>query len=197
MEGIKKLWEDLNELDGASVASRVGIRYDDGEYLVPFLDHAYRVTPATHTIERATDPENAGPVVSTHLFLCMLSFLISGELRKPEKTWMTEKELPGGSVFFQGPHAMPIQPIIDAFGRNVEALVIRGATLGGTQSEFGDASIELSVLPGIRMCIAIWEADDEFPASCTIMFDRSFKGMFNLDIVYAIAASVINEFVRD
>ena len=185
MDGIEKLWNDLEALDAASVAKRTGVRILDKVYLVGFLNHEIRVDPASRSID-------AG---SNHLKLAVLSFLVSGEIRPPEGVWVTEKELPGGSIFFQGPHKMPVDPITDLFGKNAAVFVDRGTTLGGVRSEFGDGSIEFNVLPGVRMCLVLWEEDEEFPPECTVMFDRSFKRMLALDVVLGLTFAVVEALV--
>ena len=195
MDGTTKLWNDLRALDVGDTIKRVGVRFADRVFLVPFIDSVYRVDPGQNTVEPVVEAKSAMPAVSNELELCLLSFLVFGEIRPRENSWITEKELPGGSIFFQGPHAMPVQPLLDTFGRNAGSFVLRGVSLGGTQAEYGDGSIELGVLPGIRICFAIWEADEEFDASCTVMFDASFKGLFALDVVLALTSSVVSKIV--
>ena len=196
MDGLKKLWTDLSALDGREVARRTGAQFDEGSYLVPFLGSMYLVDPDARSIKASnTESSELGAGGSTNRTLAILTYLVVGEMRPRVRTWITEKELPGGSVFFQGPHVIPVQPIIGEFGKNVAAFVIRGVSLGGVQSEFGDGSVEFPVLPGLQMCLALWEADDEFPAACTVMFDKSFSGMFALDVVLALVSAVVEQIV--
>ena len=195
MEGREKLWNELRALEGESVAERTGARFQDGAYFVNFLSRELRVDPAARSIETTGLDTQGSLFESNHLGLAVLSYLLSGEIRRPEGIWITEKELPGGSLFFQGPHGMPVGSIIEKFGRSAKGLVSRGIALGGVKSQFGDGSVELRVLPGVRMCIVLWEEDEEFPASCTIMFDKSFRYMLALDVVLGLTHAVVDTIV--
>jgi hypothetical protein len=192
MDGTEKLWSDLGSLDGMGVAQRTGVRFQDGVYFVPFLNRELRVSPASRSIEAPGLNSEKSFLQSNHLILAILSFLVTGEIRPAEGTWINEKGLPGGSLFFQGPHKMPVKPIIDKFGKDAAAFIDRGVFLGGSQSEFGDGSIKFTALPGLKMCFVLWVEDDEFPPECTVMFDKSFKSMFALDIVLGLTSAIVD-----
>lgn len=196
MNGVEKLWNDLNSLNGDEVAERTAALYRGGVYTVPFLDRELTVDPESRRVT-VSGTSRGDVLLSNHVTLAILSFLVSGELRTPVGTWINEKQLPGGSLFFQGPHKMPVAPVIDKFGKASSAFIERGLALGGQKTEFGDSSVEFTVLPGLQMCIVLWEEDDEFPAECTVMFDRSFKGMFALDVVLGLTSAVVELIVAD
>ncbi len=190
MDGAEKLWNDLASLDQMDVEARTGIRCIEGAYEVPFLNRRLRVDPEAKSIK---DRVVAGNDYQTnHLTLTLLSYLVHGEKRRPDGIWITEKELPGGSLFFQGPHGMPAESLTGRFGTNAGEFVKSGESLGGRASGFGDGSVELDVLPGVKLCIVLWEADDEFPASCTFMFDKSFQDMLALDVVLGLVQAVVS-----
>ena len=197
MHGIDRLWDELTGLIGKSIADRTGCLYRNKVYFVPFLNRELRVNTLSRCVTVAGKAVTSTDNCREHLILAVLSFLVSGERRQAEGSWITEKELPGGSFFFHGPHALPVHPVIEKCGVNAELLVERGVTLGGRRAGYGDGSVDFEVLPGVRMCIALWEADDEFPASCTCMFDRSFRNMLPLDVVLALVHAVVCVLVFD
>ena len=191
MEGVEKLWNDLRLLEGDSVVARTGVKFEKGVYFVPFLNMEIEVDPATRRFKLPDSISTDEELQHNHMTLAVLSFLVNGELREPEGTWITEKELPGGSLFFKGPHQMPLQPIIDKYGTDAKGFVERGKSLGGVESEYGDGSVEFAALPGLKICFVLWEADEEFSATCTIMFDKSFQRMLALDVVLGLASAVV------
>ncbi len=197
MEGIEKLWADLYSLDCNEVARRTGVVCLEKGYIVPFFNLNLTVDPVSRRIESTGSSSMTEVLHGNDLTLIVLSFLVTGERLSPQGIWITEKELPGGSLFFQGPHGIPSLPLVRKFGKDAGAFVDRGISLGGIESEFGDGSVEFNVLPGVKLCIALWEADDEFSAECTFMFDRSFRSFFPLDVVHALAHAVVDTIMSD
>jgi len=102
-----------------------------------------------------------------------------------------EKLDPGG-FFFRGSHRLGVEKLADAFGRDPRLLRKAGGILNAVPRTFGDASIELSVLPRIPVTLIIWGADEEFPARTSILFDRNATAQLPLDVLFAAAALTIN-----
>jgi hypothetical protein len=44
--------------------------------------------------------------------------------------------------------------------------------------------------PEIPVTYVLWTQDDEFPASVTIMFDKSIEGWFSLDMIFMVVLIV-------
>ena len=55
------------------------------------------------------------------------------------------------------------------------------ASFDAGRCEFGDASIELYVLPRIPITIVVWQACDEFSARASILFDQTAASHLPLD----------------
>ena len=107
--------------------------------------------------------------------------------------WVTGKGIPGGDLFFQGPHEMPLAALKEHFGSNPELIIDAGKRLGGEPAEFGDASIRLQALPRLPMVIAIWQGDDEFPANASILFDKSISSHLPLDVTLDLTNAVVRK----
>jgi hypothetical protein len=65
-----------------------------------------------------------------------------------------------------------IQPVAKAFGKKPADLLKAGKTLGGTPLKYGDCSIRIPAIEGIPIVYILW-AENEFPASTTVLFDQS------------------------
>jgi hypothetical protein len=110
-------------------------------------------------------------------------------------TWVTARALPGGQLFFRGPHELPVSPLARRFGERPADLISAGAAFGGTPLRFGDASVEICALPGIPVAAVVWAGDDEFPSRADLLFDSSLGGRLPLDAVLALAAVVVRRLV--
>ncbi len=99
---------------------------------------------------------------------------------------VTERDLNGGALFFQGPHALSKTPVLDRFARNAPGLLSRAKDFGATELSDGDASFRLLALPKILIACIFYEEDDEFPAQLTFTFDASTDRHLPLDSIWAL-----------
>ena len=80
--------------------------------------------------------------------------------------------LPGGQAYEKAFLKRAVEPIADTFGEKPEELSECAKALGGVSKAYGDASVEISALPGVPLIIILWETN-EFPAQASILFDES------------------------
>ena len=59
-----------------------------------------------------------------------------------------------------------------AFGKKPTDLLEAGKALGGVPLKYGDCSIQIPAIEGITIVYILW-AENEFPASTTVLFDQS------------------------
>ena len=195
LTGADKLWADVAALDPADVCARSGARSVEAgnggvAYEVPFMNGVYRVSPAE---KRVSVPENS-PAGDGELDLLLLAYLVDSKAIDLGGKWISEKEVPGGSLFFTGPHKMPLDGLAERYGSSPADFLSAGRKLGGTSLEYGDASIAFKALPRIPLAFVLWEVDDEFPAEVTVMFDESVYRHFPVDVILALVSSVVKFF---
>ena len=198
--GEDAFWPKLAELDPEEVCAHAGASFLEnvslsdsgsaGVYEIEFLYRTYRVD-AVNRIVAGPD----GGIVDGEPALLLLSYLVLAKEVDLVGEWISEKQIPGGSLFFQGPHAIPVAPIAGRYGNDPKALIKRGLALGGDKGEYGDASVFFTALPRIPVGFVLWEQDDEFPASVTVMFDRSIGVHFPVDVVLALVGSIVRVIV--
>lgn len=111
--------------------------------------------------------------------------------------WISEKDLPGGSTFFRGPHLIPTELISRRFGNDLEAFCAWSRQLGGTPVELGDAAFRFEITEDIPVVVLYWAGDEDFPAETKILYDRSIAELLSLDILYALAVSVCDRLGKD
>ena len=119
-------------------------------------------------------------------YLVLLVYLLKAQDRPLEGKKVSERELPGGELFFRGPHALLKEPLEKKFGQDPQGFLQSGLGLGGRETGNGDASFELQVLPRIPVEYILYVEDEEFPSQISINFDSSISRHLPLDVIWAI-----------
>jgi len=161
---------------------------------VDFLNARYRVDPLAESItELNPDPQR---VLSRSFQILLIRYLTStgGELTGEE---ITEKDLPGGVTFFRGPHELPVAPVAERFGSDPEAFRARGRQLGAEPVSHGDAAVRFWPFKGIPVIYVLWKADEEFPASVSVLFDRSVASWFEPDMIFLLISEISARIVEE
>ncbi len=84
------------------------------------------------------------------------------------------EELPGGHSYGKAFNERAITPIEEGFGKNPADLIEAARRIGGKQSSFGDASVEVPTLKGIPLIFVLWQGEEgEFPAAANVLFYES------------------------
>ncbi len=124
--------------------------------------------------------------------LCILAYLVNArDLPLAGKLVSVERLDPGG-FFFRGSHALATEELAEIFGSEPQLLHNVGRMLNATARTFGDASIQLSVLPRIPIVVIVWGSDDEFAARASILFDQSASTQLPLGVLFAAAKLTID-----
>ena len=180
------LWKQLVGLDCQKTAKRAKCQYlsDPQRYVVTLLNSEYVV----NLLDREVFSIQSGlsPAAAEFLEqLCLLAYLINAQDLPLSNKLVGPGVLPGGQFFFRGLHSLPIEKLEAAFGPCPERLYQTMERFGSKRREFGDASIELYVLPRIPLTIVVWGSDDEFGARASILFDQTAALHLPLDALLA------------
>ena len=189
----EQLWEQLAKLDRLQTAGRARCRYlaECDSFAIFLLNREYLVDVARRTIRGIGEPPDARPAGYLEQ-LCILAYLINAkDLPAADKLVSVEGLDPGG-FFFRGSHRLPMEKLATVFGSNPSLLHEVGRRLNAVSQAFGDAAIQLSVLPRISLVIIIWGADDEFAARASILLDQSATAQLPLDALFAVATLTIS-----
>ena len=178
------LWQRLDALDGARTAARAVCGYDAGQerYSITMLTDEYSVDPATKRIRRGGG-ERGGFLEQ----LCILSYLINAKDVSPSGKLVKPESLPAGQFFFRGIHGLPTEKLAAAFGDDPSRLVQHAKRLRGRCRDYGDAAVEISILPKVPVTFVVWRGDKEYTATASILFDETAAEHMPLDALLAAA----------
>jgi hypothetical protein len=128
-ESRRVYWDQLRELDQKEVCQRALVSYsgperggqdDEGFYTIPVLNGFFRVYPEREDTVGPKRNGYANKLDDEELELLMLQYLLNAKDIPYEGKWVTGRDLKGGSLFFNGPHALPTKVLEDAFGEDEE-----------------------------------------------------------------------------
>ncbi len=185
------LWEQLRQADPEIICRNAQVRYeqDHTAYVVPFLDGEFRCLIQEELIVPLGP--NAHIKVNFQFCLAILHYLLESQSTGLVGKWTSEQEIPGGSLFFRGPHALPTKPLEELFGERLALFAAAAERLGGMRVASGDLAYRLWALPRIPMLFVLWKGDDEFPAAIQIRFDASIpQHLQALDTILALVHTV-------
>lgn len=182
------LWEELANLSPDDVCSRAKVAFDrnTGFYEVPFLSTTVRCSPEKRIIEFADElPYDR---VDFELALVILHYLIHAVDVEPTGKWIGEKDIPGGNVFFYGPHQLPTRPLEELFQIDLEYFDKAAQVLGGVRENRGDRAYVFQVLPRVPVMLVFWKGDEEFEPKLNFRFDETIIRHFPvLDQIFALS----------
>jgi hypothetical protein len=92
--------------------------------------------------------------------------------------------------FFQGPHELDTESLLERFGRNLNEFKKVAKNLGGRVVTQADTGYVFSPLPKILLYYLLWEGDEEFEPRLSILFDRSIEDHFTADFIWALVRYV-------
>jgi hypothetical protein len=191
------LWQQLDRLDRKTTAQRAKCQYlaEPPRYVITLLNTEYVVDLSDKQIfsnQSSPPPTPAGFLEQ----LCILAYLINAQDLPPTNKFVGPEHLPSGQFFFRGLHSLPTEKLEEVFGKSPESLYEVSERFDAKRCEFGDASIELYVLPRIPLKIVIWGSDEEFDARASILFDQTAGAHMPLDALGALANLAVEALVK-
>jgi len=181
------LWKRLREADPEEICVNAQIRYDHrrAAFIIPFLNGKFHCFPDEERIEALQPtPYNR---LNFELHLVMLHYLLEAKNEALPGNWISEKDIPGGQLFFRGPHRFQTDPLIELFGNRPEVFRIAAEGIGGTPVNMGDLAYRLWPFPRIPLLFVLWLGDEEFEPALHIRFNQSITAQLHtLDTIWAL-----------
>jgi len=187
------LWAQLIELDAGDAARRAACQYDrdSGCFRIYFLNRQYTVDCAKKQI---VCEDGTGASFAEELSI--LCYLINAKDIPAANKLTPPQSLPDGQFFFRGPHGMPTDKLIEAFGAKPELLLEVGPKFGAQKYDYGDASIRVPALPRVPLTIVVWQGDDEFEARASILLDETAGDQMPLDGLWMVANTTVKALIQ-
>ena len=156
-------------------------------YRISVWGEDYGIYPRESQIIRL---QENNPDVGHLLGLFIIYYLLRAKDMRISKEWISEKDIPGGTTFFRGPHKIPTQIIEKRYENNVEEFKEVCEQLNGIPLDMADAAYAFEITPRIPVAVQFWDKDDEFSAEAKILFDRTIAEQLAPDIVFCLTVEI-------
>lgn len=188
--GEQRAWEVLESMKTGDVCKAAGVTYSDatGSYTVHSFGMHFPVAVRKRTITSA-DPGSAVLLERLGDFfrLSCLWYLTSAKDIPCSERLIKLQYVKGGEIFTTGSHILPLEKLAQKYGANTEGFVEKAGSLGGSPMSVGDAAMRLHPFPRIPVVIALWRADEEFPARTDLLLDSTCELQIPTDIIWSVA----------
>lgn len=138
----------------------------------------------------------AGEQVAVTVQLLTLHYMVSADGAPLADRWLSFRELPDGRVYDAAFRRRACLPLASAYGERLAAFGVAAARLGGQRLTFGDASFMFQVLPRVRVATILYERDDEFAASASVLFDAAVRHYLPIEDVAVLGGLVAVEMIK-
>jgi len=182
-----RLWDALRKADPGEITQRALVEFDPEEnvYVVPFLNTAVLCYPETERIEVLGRHEDFSKDFQVNLVA--LHYLLYAQNKPLANKWVSEKDLPGGRLFFTASHTLPTGPLAGVFDGRMSLLEAAARKMQGEKGDSGDLSYRFRVFPRIPMQIIYWGRDEEFEPSFHVLFDETIiMHLSSLDLIWGL-----------
>ncbi|MBT4497498.1 MAG: DUF3786 domain-containing protein [Gemmatimonadetes bacterium] len=191
-------WEELAELDPDDVCRRSAAGWTGESYQIRILGRDYLLTPGERRLihAEAISREEEESVVSGLCFVAV-HYLLNARDVPPAGELVGASELKGGKLFFSaGAHSPDFSSLEEIFSASPEAMVRAAEALGGGEGAHGDIAVEVRALPRLPISFVFWREDEEFPASVSMLFDRTADRQLPLDVILALAQETMGQLME-
>jgi hypothetical protein len=175
--------QQLKDISLEELADHLGVEFIEDKMIVPFLRHIYKISR-----NGIFDQSGKTPLYP----ICVVLFkyiLTNPETIFLESPWTSYKDFKDAG------------PLIGFFSNDVEKAIVKqfsGKTenlknacesLGGKNSDIDiiyDVSMQLTALPKIPLLLLFNDVDDEFPAQCSVLFQKRIESYLDMETVALI-----------
>lgn len=105
--------------------------------------------------------------------------------------WLPFEQLKDARAFGPAFRRGNLSPFAATFDGHAEALRQTLIDFGGLPLSTGDVGYQIDVFPCIPMRVLFWDGDEEFPAQCNLLFDRSATDFIHVESVVSIASEAL------
>lgn len=200
-ERIASLRAELNAADPHLLAAHTGAEYSfagakEGEFLLSMWGRQVVLTFPDFRGRDALSGSGLSPIMQA---LLLYYFRLSDGTPLANR-WIAFSELPDGRFYDQAFQGYSGKVIAREFKNDLEAFRRSASKVGGqeyTQDQaLGDAAFVFQVLPYVALLAVYWCGDEDFPASCQILFDASVSHHLSTDACAILGSTLTHRLIK-
>jgi hypothetical protein len=191
-ETVRDYLAQVAQIDLAGIAETLAITIDQGEAVIPFFGKIYRVSSSGVFDETGLEPIHAIRIV-----LCRYLLLAPPVFPRQGEDWVSYKDFRDAAPFVSGFVNNSERAIARNFSGRLEKLREAAGLLRAVPP-----ALELSyqftghiqALPQIPLLLLFNDEDEDFPAQCTLLFQRRAEKFLDMECL-AILGWLLADFL--
>ncbi len=193
-ETYENYLQEISGLDLGKKAVILGGEIRDNGLLIPYFNREYTVSSSG-----VKNPLGATPDFAISVVLLKYVLMAPEARPVPGGEWRSFRDFAdaGPLVTYFGSNV--IKAVERAFAGKVDLLFERCRALGAKASLFSssyDLSMEIRVLPNVPLVVNFNDRDEEFPPSCTILYDHTVESCLDMESVAITGATLAGLLVK-
>jgi hypothetical protein len=159
----------VRNVDFGAIAPRLGATLENDQAIIPLFGKGYRVSQTG-----IADPSGKKPTFDTCVILCKY-LLLCPDVKPAEKDWVSYRGFKDSgplTVYFANDVERAIS---EYFSGRLPEMEEASGKLGGYPPAVEvtyDLAVQFDALPRVPLMMLYNDADDEFPAKCSVLFER-------------------------
>ncbi len=178
------------QYDPGEILKKPGVFLENGYICTTFLGESVRVDTQTGKVWVAGRTGDFGETLTVLDWMCDRK-----EDARASFEFCPVSSLPGVLVS-GGTLVMNFVALAAKIGKSPETFLAACKAMGGKSIPLGDIGMELMAFPDLPLQLKFYHADEEFPASMTLLFDRNTLQFIRYETVYYLAACLQNQLVQ-
>ena len=165
----------------------LGITIRENTYQIPFFNRRYRILS-----DRIIDEKGGAAKHSTSVILCKY-LLLCPDTPADDKRLVTYKDFKDAAPYAGGFKNTAGRPIARHFEGKVDKLEQQCLALGGQPFDTDVAcqsAFQFRALPRVPVFLLFNDADDDFPAQCTLLFQINAASYLDMECLAMIGSTL-------
>ena len=192
-DNYKKLfdmWRDrFRNMPGKEKKAAVlGINAENGTARILYYNRLYDVDFDTGDIASVN---GSGEMPFYDAMFIYHLFWFSAENPVVSGNFVPFRDIPGAAVFDAAFKKLSIDPMTQRFNGRIDAFCKACESLNAARIPYGDAGYSIPVWNDLELHVILWDGDDEFPASATVLFDKNITQFTHVETVVTIGGDGI------
>jgi hypothetical protein len=183
-ETVRNYLAQVAQIDLAGIAETLAITVEQGKALIPFLGKTYRVS--SRGVFDASDLE---PIHAIRIVLCRYLLLAPPALPREGEDWVSYKDFKDAAPFVTGFVNNSERAIARNFTGRLEPLREAAGRLGALPPPLllsYQFTARIEALPRIPLLLLFNDEDEDFPAQCTLLFERRAEKYLDMECLAII-----------
>ena len=178
-EIYEKYLADVSAIDLSLAGNRLGIGVDGDTTIISFYGIPHRVSG-----KGVMDAEGRRPIHAVSVILCKYLLLCPKQEPPAASEWIKYHSFKDAAPFAGGFRNTAEQPISKTFSGKLDDLKDACMALGGQPGDAPfscDLAIKFPALPKVNLLMLFNDQDDEFPADCSILFEKHADAYLDME----------------